>query len=179
MLLFWERGFGGVSINDLTAAMGGIAPPSLYAAFGSKAELYREARARYFEREEPRWSIPTAGSALEGVRRTLELGVAVVTREGRPRGCMVASGFVEFAPENAELAAETRRMRDANEAALRRLLERGVASGELRADADPARLARFYAAVLSGLSVQARDGATLEELKALAAAAMTALPTPR
>lgn len=176
MLLFWERGFEGVSIDDLTAAMGGIAPPSLYAAFGSKADLYRESLARYSGQEEPRWSIPTEGSAIEGVRQVFDLGVRVVTRNQRPRGCMVASGFVEFAPENADLALETRRMREANEVKLRALIERGVASGELQPDKDPARLARFFATVLSGLSVQARDGATLEELRAVAAEAISVLP---
>ncbi|WP_163368077.1 TetR/AcrR family transcriptional regulator, partial [Enterobacter hormaechei] len=40
MRLFWRHGYEGVSLNDLTAAIG-IAPPSLYAAFGSKAGLYR------------------------------------------------------------------------------------------------------------------------------------------
>ncbi|MCK9194847.1 MAG: TetR/AcrR family transcriptional regulator, partial [Nevskia sp.] len=37
MDLFWQRGYEGVSVADLTAAMK-IAPPSLYAAFGSKAQ---------------------------------------------------------------------------------------------------------------------------------------------
>ena len=35
---FWQLGYEGASIADLTAAMG-ITPQSLYAAFGSKAEL--------------------------------------------------------------------------------------------------------------------------------------------
>src|SRR5690606_20535349 len=46
MRLFWRHGYEGVSVGDLTREIG-IAPPSLYAAFGSKAELYREALKRY------------------------------------------------------------------------------------------------------------------------------------
>ena len=46
MELFWRRGFEGVSMADLTAAMG-IAAPSLYAAFVSKEALFREAIALY------------------------------------------------------------------------------------------------------------------------------------
>ena len=46
MRLFWERGYEGTSVADLTQAMG-ITPPSLYAAFGSKEELYREVMAAY------------------------------------------------------------------------------------------------------------------------------------
>jgi AcrR family transcriptional regulator len=40
--LFWTQGFEGTSISDLTEALD-INPPSLYAAFGSKEELFREA----------------------------------------------------------------------------------------------------------------------------------------
>ncbi len=35
MHIFWEKGFEGASLNELTGAMG-IKPASLYAAFGNK-----------------------------------------------------------------------------------------------------------------------------------------------
>ena len=40
--VFWEKGYDGASIADLTEAMG-INPPSLYAAFGNKEALFRKA----------------------------------------------------------------------------------------------------------------------------------------
>ena len=46
--LFWRHGYEGVSVGDLTKAIG-VAPPSLYAAFGSKAGLYQQAMTRYKE----------------------------------------------------------------------------------------------------------------------------------
>ena len=46
--VFWRKGYEGASICDLTAAMG-INPPSLYAAFGNKEELFRKALDRYVE----------------------------------------------------------------------------------------------------------------------------------
>lgn|GEM_PF-4545765 len=47
-LLFWEHGYEGTSIANLTQAMK-ISPHSLYTAFKSKAELYREALEWYQE----------------------------------------------------------------------------------------------------------------------------------
>jgi len=46
MELFWIKGYEGASMTDLTSAMG-IASPSLYAAFGSKEELFRRAVQHY------------------------------------------------------------------------------------------------------------------------------------
>ena len=46
MHLFWQKGFEETSMSDLTQTMG-IAPPSLYAAFGSKEALFTEALDLY------------------------------------------------------------------------------------------------------------------------------------
>ena len=175
MLLFWERGYPSVSIADLTEAMG-IRPASLYAAFGSKADLYRSARARYFEREEPRWHVPTRGPLRTAVAEFLDLAVRVVTRPGRPRGCMIVCGFIEHAPDERELAAETRALRDRVRIELLKLFEAGRDASELAYDADPAALARYLATVAEGLSIQAHDGASVDELHAVARTALHMLP---
>lgn len=175
MLLFWERGYASVSITDLTDAMG-IRPASLYAAFGSKADLYRCARARYFEREEPHWRVPTHGPLDAALKELFNLAVRVVTRPGRPRGCMVASGFLEFAPDEQDLSVETRALRDRLRQGLVKLFHSGRDAGELSFEEEPAVLARYVATVIEGLSIQARDGATVDELRAVCVAAMRALP---
>src|SRR5689334_23736007 len=46
--VFWEHGYEGTSLTDLTTAMG-INRPSLYAAYGNKDDLFRLAVARYAE----------------------------------------------------------------------------------------------------------------------------------
>ena len=48
MLLFWERGFEGASMADLTQAMG-LNPSSIYAAFGDKHALFSLAVKRYLD----------------------------------------------------------------------------------------------------------------------------------
>ncbi|WEL63904.1 TetR/AcrR family transcriptional regulator [Pseudomonas sp. CBSPGW29] len=44
--MFHEHGFDAVSLTDLVEAMD-IKPPSFYAAYGSKAELFEKAMLRY------------------------------------------------------------------------------------------------------------------------------------
>src|ERR1700744_2545866 len=44
--VFWRKGYEGTSLTDLTEALG-INRPSLYAAFGSKEQLFLRAIERY------------------------------------------------------------------------------------------------------------------------------------
>ena len=114
MLLFWRHGYEGVSIGDLTRAIG-VAPPSLYAAFGSKAGLYRQALARY---KETLGCLDVAGigsatSLPDAVRRLLEGAVGSVTRREQERGCMISSGLVACHPDHAALTRDTAARREA------------------------------------------------------------------
>ena len=52
--------------------------------------------------------------------------------------------------------------------ALRSRLENAVAKGELAASTDIDGLSRFYLVVFQGMAIQARDGATQAELRAVA-----------
>lgn len=173
--LFWRHGYEGVGVADLTAAVG-IAAPSLYHAFGSKADLYREVLRRYGSGGVGAEEVAAAASARDAARLLLERGVAAVTTPGRPLGCMVSSGMLMTSPDNAELAAELKAMRAALREALERRIARDVAEGVLPQDTDAAALARFYASVLQGLSVQALDGASRDELLAVVERAMSTWP---
>jgi hypothetical protein len=55
-------------------------------------------------------------------------------------------------------------------------LKRAVREGELGAGTNPLVLARFVGAMIQGMSIQARDGASQEDLKAVAEFAVGALP---
>ena len=173
--LFWRHGYEGASIADLCRAIG-IAPPSLYHAFGSKADLYREAIRLYNSANLTAEDIAASESARLAVQLMLERGVEAVTREDSPVGCMISSGMLMVGREDAELAAELRVLRADLRIALERRIRRDVQAELLPGATDPAALARFYATVLQGLSVQSVDGATKAELNAVVLAALRAWP---
>ncbi|MCQ1781400.1 TetR/AcrR family transcriptional regulator [Neorhizobium galegae] len=160
MRLFWRYGYEGVSLNDLTAAIG-IAPPSLYAAFGSKAQLYREALDRYAGIPGALLNLDEASTLDDTVAAILRQGADAVTDPGGERGCMVSSGMLQCAEEHADLALVLTRRRDAMRETIAEALGRWLEPDRARS------LARFLVVVLQGMSVQARDGATREELYAV------------
>ena len=180
MMLFWRHGYEGTSIAQLTESIG-IAPPSLYAAFGSKEALYREALQLYVRTlgQIGVAGLEQAASAREGVRAVLRAAAVAFTRPGVPPGCMVGVGSLRCAEEHrmAEQAtAELRRM--SFDAVLARL-SRAKREGELGEAAKPAALADLYSAIVEGMSVLARDGASRARLLALAELSMAAWPQGR
>ncbi len=160
LLLFWRHGYEGVSIGDLTKAIG-VAPPSLYAAFGSKAGLYEKAMARY---EETLGcldvaAIGSAPSLPEAVRVLLEGAVRNVTRRKHERGCMISSGLVASHPDHAALARDAAARREALRQRIAQALSSFAEGDRLQ------RLARHLAAVMQGISIQARDRVSPQELQ--------------
>ena len=67
LLVFWEKGYEGSSLTDLTTAMG-INKPSLYATFGDKQELFRKVVEHYLQQQSALWDeafrLPTARFAV-------------------------------------------------------------------------------------------------------------------
>lgn len=175
--LFWRHGYEGTSIADLTTAMG-VTPPSLYTAFGSKEQLYRDALDRYgasygsFAQR----ALAEEPSARRAVERILREAIEVYAGGPAPAGCMLASGAVACAPEHASVAAEVARRRLATVAAIKARFDRAAGEGELTPSTDTQALASFYAAVVQGLSIQARDGIGRKVLRALVDVALSAWP---
>jgi AcrR family transcriptional regulator len=177
MMLFWRQGFEGTSLSELTATMG-ISPASFYAAFGSKEGLFREALERY--RSGVGSGLPRivhgAPTAREAMRLLLEGTASTVTRRSQPRGCMIVLSSLHGFAESSELDHELRRCRAEDLHVVLGRLRKGVADGELPKGCDTAALAAFYMAILQGMSVQARDGASRAALMAIAERAMNAWP---
>jgi AcrR family transcriptional regulator len=166
--LFWRHGYEGVSIADLTQAMG-IAPPSLYAAFGSKAGLYREVLTLYQQRPGANSMVVLHqdGPIRERVDAMLRCSVRANTDPEFPAGCLITTGLLSCGEDHAELAGAMADLRAQRCESTRARLQRAVDDGELPADTDVAAQARYLCAVMQGIAVQARDGATAEELHAL------------
>jgi AcrR family transcriptional regulator len=163
---FWRDGYRDTSVAALTEAIG-INPPSLYAAFGDKQQLFSRAADLYIERfragltdslEQP--------TAREGIAELLCITAFHHTEPGKPPGCLVLS--------EPRLLDERNRMRET----IASRIERGRAAGDVPADADPGRLAEFIDVVLVGMSARARDGAGHDELSATAELALAAFPAP-
>ena len=93
MNVFWSKGYDGATLEELLAAMGGITAPSLYHAFGSKEELFKEAVVLYVSTVAAKavGAPEAAPSARAGVEAMLRVATEGFCGSGGPRGCMLVS----------------------------------------------------------------------------------------
>ena len=174
--VFWRKGYEGASICDLTAAMG-INPPSLYAAFGNKQSLFRQALDRYVEIQGANiceaLAVPKARDAIAALLRGYARSL---TDKSNPAGCLIVQG-ISGAGEHAQCIRDMlNAKRAAGEKDVRERLKRAKAEGELPEDADPAALARYFSTVSQGMAVQAAGGASRKDLERIADMALRAWP---
>ncbi|MEU7454355.1 TetR/AcrR family transcriptional regulator [Streptosporangium roseum] len=177
LLEFWRHGYEATSIASLTAAMG-IRPPSLYAAFGDKRRLFATVVERY---RHTRGTFSTRALAEEptgraAIARLLRETAAEYSDPEHPPGCMIISAAVNCGPESADVQEAMRGLREDAKAAIKARVDGDVAAGLLPSGTDTGALAVFYASVIQGMSVQARDGIGREDLERVADLAMLAWP---
>lgn len=164
--LFHARGYDAVSVTDVTEAVG-INPPSFYAAFGNKAQLYE----RVLDRWANNGAIPLA-KILDPVCRIadalgnlLEEAARRYAADPDAAGCLVLEG-TRCRDDAARTIAIA--MNNAGE----RLIRDYVA---VRYPDDAPQIADFVSTTMSGLSAKARNGHSLDQLLATARLASLAV----
>jgi AcrR family transcriptional regulator len=172
--VFWEKGYEGASLPDLTRAMG-INRPSLYAAFGDKKSLFRSAVDRYVQGTNDFFDKALAEPRLHDALLRLLTGPLTDCDSDRPRGCLLISGALACATEFDSVRRELAKRRHQTEIPIRARLARAVADGELPPSADIAALAKFIATFQNGMAVQHSGGADKQTMLAAARVAMRAI----
>jgi len=176
MEVFWAKGYEGAQLVDLTTAMG-INPPSFYAAFGSKEEVFRESVDHY--------RATIASGVIRALQEGQTAGAAIsamlmksieVALTGPSGGCLLILGLVDCIAENKPLRDYLKGIRRTSVMLIRQRLDRGVAEGDLPQDTDTQALATYYHTVVQGLSLQARDGGSRRDLYTAMTLALKALP---
>ncbi|ARU94421.1 TetR/AcrR family transcriptional regulator [Tatumella citrea] len=175
LIQFREKGYEGATLVDLITAAG-IAPPSFYAAFGSKQAVFCEAVDHYIA--------TTAAPVIAALQQETTLHQALsgmlqqsieVALSCQPGGCLLIVGVVNCLPENQQAREYLKSMRALTRRFIRERAELAREQGEIRSEADCGLLADYFHGVMQMISLQAREGATRNELLALIAPALQSL----
>jgi len=169
MAVFWQAGYAGTSLDDITAGTG-MNRPSLYGAFGDKRALYLQTLERY--RASARAALGEALSREQPLREALRrvyTGALTLyfSGEGGARGCFLIGTALTEAVGDAEVREALREALLEIDAAFETRIRFARDAGELSRDADAALLARLASAVLHTLAIRSRAGEPRKALEAL------------
>ena len=177
VLVFWRLGYERTTLSELCEAMN-INRPSLYAAFGTKEQLFHRALDRYANgpnaSEAQALALPTAREVADAL---LHGAVERQTGVDTPHGCLAVLGATTHPDTESPVARALIDARAAGEDAVRERFTRAKQDGDLPADVDPAELAAYIRTVIYGMTVKAAGGATREELERVVQLAMRGWPS--
>jgi len=174
--IFWSKGYEGASLTELTEAMG-ITRPSLYAAFGNKEQLFRQALDLY-EREKLAYinvamQQPTARSVAKWL---LEGSLAIYTGDAGPRGCLRVINATACGAEAECIREEVNKRGQIFLKSLVTRMQRAIDEGDFDGPVDAETISKYLIAILQGISVQAGAGSTRKELEAVVRQALAMWP---
>ena len=173
--VFWTKGYEGASLTDLTEAMG-ITRPSLYAAFGNKEALFKHALDLY-EREKLAYvgkalGAPTARGVVQNL---LEGAVGTITSECK--GCMGVIASASCGASDSSIKEDVTQRAQSSRQAIVDRMQQAIRDGDFPVPTEAEAIAGYIIAVMQGMSVQAGQGASRDELMQVVQATLTLWPS--
>lgn len=179
MLLFWERGYEGTSMADLTQAMD-LNPSSIYAVFGDKQELFALAAKQYVDVLAQYMVKALKQPTLRAfILAAFDNTVEFLGSKEHPSSCFTLTGAMSCGTDTEPAKLLMREMRLHNEAAIKARLLKARKAGEFPEKENLDDYTRYLSSLLSGLAVQAANGSTKAELKRTAELAIRYLGIKR
>lgn len=165
--IFWEKGYDGTSIRDLTEAMG-INSPSLYSFFGDKENLYIQAIKRYVSNKDcpPLDAFKAEENIEKAVKQFLLASIKNSTDSPNGRkGCFMTncvSGTTESIKMSQELLQQAILVADKK---IAERFDREKKRGTLPLDFPSEKRAKLLFDIRQGYILRARAGINPKELK--------------
>lgn len=156
--LYWQKGYHATSMRNLQDVVD-MRPGSIYAAFGSKDNLFKEALNRYAQESNALLNDSMAQEAqiLAGLKRFLRI-VTSCNKGAAPNSmCMMVKTVSELTQnDNPELLAIATGILERVETSFTDIFQRAIENGEINKERDPAELARNFQIQIIGLRTYAQ-----------------------
>ncbi len=178
MRVFWEYGYSATSLDQI-AATTGLNRPSLYAAFGSKKDMYLTIIDRFTEKMEAHVTeavLKTNGANSRmkaAMRAAIELYSGQTDLVDIPAGCLAISTLPSEAMHDEDIQKALQNSTDRMDQGFTRVI---LTSKSTSFSENEARqIAVQLAIITQGLSIRARSGTQPEALKNIAFSAVDKL----
>lgn len=171
MRLFWRQGFHATSLKDLEQALD-MRPGSIYACFGCKESLFKEAVEHYSQLvlKEMRQSLSHSASPLAGLADYFRHLGSLCISEGQSssKACMLVKALLELNTADPEMQVWLETLFAQLDQCLLDTAEAAKAQGALSPHTDTHRLCRRWMAEIMGLRALAQRHIPAAEVIAVA-----------
>lgn len=149
MEVFWEKGYNGTSLRDLTDAMK-INSSSLYNTIGDKQELFVRCVKHYTElrKKDMLQRMASSSSPLTILLKYIDDAVTVIITEAN--GCMAIKAVFEAATDDKRVTEILKADSDYAYQFLHNLIAKAMEQGEIAKDEDPELLADYFNSTWTG-----------------------------
>lgn len=163
---FWARGFAATSLDDLCASAH-MNRPSLYNAFGDKAQIFREVLEHYKAYLQVRYRAAFEAKLplIKGLYHVYETALKIyMDNRDKPLGCLMMNVALTDSRLDSTVSDIINTAMTDLQAAFRRRLLRAQEAGELAEDANIEALTVLTTSLHSALTVKVRAGESYENL---------------
>ncbi len=155
--LYWEKGFHGTSMRNLQDVVD-LRPGSIYASFGSKENLFKEAIQHYADVSgtQLQQCLEEFDSPLEALKHFVR-NIVIGCQSTAPSGmCMLVKTIAELTDEHEDLLNQAKEKMATVESKFTDIIQSAIDKGELDKSNDPAKLARYVQVQIIGLRTYVR-----------------------
>jgi len=165
--IFWKNGYECSSMADLMSGLNSSAA-SIYAAFGSKEQLFREV-ITYYDQHEGGFIEQSLKqqSLLSSVESMFNQAIDIFTQENG-RGCLIQVCSMECSERDIKRVIWLKELRQAKHQKIKARFIHSQQQGEIPPDIQADDWGEYYATLLQGIAIQARYVVSKAQLLACA-----------
>lgn len=154
--LYWEKGFHGTSMRNLQEVID-MRPGSIYACFGSKEGLFKEALGQYAQMgiDGLQQSQTETSSSINALKLFMKR-IIIESDDAPSCMCLLAKTVAELTEDNLELLDEAKRLLKLIECEFITVLKNAQKKGEISLDKNSQELARHLQIQIMGLRTYTR-----------------------
>ena len=177
MKLFWQQGYQGTSLDDLSKIMG-VTKPSVYAAFGDKEQLFLKAFDCYSQLYggRVRQAVAAQTDAYQAVKAYLDTIADILSDIDNPAGCLWVNSTSECHHLSKAIERKIIEHKANSEAVLYDRLRQAQIEGQIPIEEDIQALARFFSSVGNAMAVIAKVHSDPIRIRQMIEIAMRTLP---
>lgn len=156
--LYWEKGYHATSMRNLQDVVD-MRPGSIYATFGNKDSLFKEALTCYAEQGALNLtnSLAQEATILDGLKRFI-YSVTVCNKNNAPSGmCMIVKTIGELTQNDSpDLLAHATTILERVEASFVKVFQQAIDNSEIDNSKNAAELGRYFQIQMMGLRTYAQ-----------------------